>query len=218
MLEVGSAGGTESSLELAEHYDLAVALDLSRAELNLLKADGRAGHLVPVWGDAGRLPFPSASFDEVRLLEVLEHVAEPSQVLAECARCLRPGGKFSLSVPTSYSERVYWRLHPSYRAQSTHLRIFRRSEVVELLARAGLSVEHAETQYFAPMIAWFIHSLLRTPADHTGRVLRHRGVDRAVARVVGGLRRLPLGGKVVQSLSSRWGKSWWFTCVKVPSL
>lgn len=46
-----------------------------------------------------RLPFPAGSFDAVVAASVLEYVDEPSVVLAECARVLRPGGLLACTVP-----------------------------------------------------------------------------------------------------------------------
>lgn len=51
-----------------------------------------------------RLTFPSASFDVVISLDVLEHVAFVERALAECRRVLRPGGALLFSVPF-YPER-----------------------------------------------------------------------------------------------------------------
>lgn len=48
------------------------------------------------------LPFESEAFDTVLLTDVLEHVAEPDQLIAEITRVLRPGGKFVLGVPFLY--------------------------------------------------------------------------------------------------------------------
>jgi SAM-dependent methyltransferase len=50
-------------------------------------------------GDAAALPFADASVDAVTMLDVLEHIPEPEEVLAEAHRVLRPGGVLILSVP-----------------------------------------------------------------------------------------------------------------------
>ncbi len=48
------------------------------------------------------LPFKSLSFDGALLSSVLEHVADPSTVLQETARILRPGGTVVLEIPFMY--------------------------------------------------------------------------------------------------------------------
>lgn len=50
-------------------------------------------------GDAGALPIRDGAVDAVVLLDVLEHVADPSAVIAEVHRVLRPGGYLVISVP-----------------------------------------------------------------------------------------------------------------------
>lgn len=49
------------------------------------------------------LPFAGAAFDSVSLLDVLEHVYEQPQLLAELARVLRPGGALIVTVPRQYA-------------------------------------------------------------------------------------------------------------------
>ena len=48
------------------------------------------------------LPIESDSFDTVLLMDVLEHVARPSELIAEISRVLRPGGKLIVGVPFFY--------------------------------------------------------------------------------------------------------------------
>lgn len=45
------------------------------------------------------LPIPDASFDEVLLINVLEHVFEYRSLISECHRVLVPGGKIIIVVP-----------------------------------------------------------------------------------------------------------------------
>jgi SAM-dependent methyltransferase len=49
--------------------------------------------------DGVTLPQPDASVDSVLMTEVLEHCAEPSAVLGEVFRVLRPGGFLFMTVP-----------------------------------------------------------------------------------------------------------------------
>lgn len=49
--------------------------------------------------DAGALPFGEAEFDLVIANHLLEHVADPAQVLAEFRRCLKPGGLLIAQTP-----------------------------------------------------------------------------------------------------------------------
>jgi len=52
-----------------------------------------------VHGDAHNLQFADASFDEVVLLEVLEHLPDYRKALDETVRVLRKGGKLHVSIP-----------------------------------------------------------------------------------------------------------------------
>lgn len=52
--------------------------------------------------DLEDLPVPERSVDVVLSINVLEHVADPLQVLRECHRVLRPGGTLLLVAPQSW--------------------------------------------------------------------------------------------------------------------
>jgi SAM-dependent methyltransferase len=49
--------------------------------------------------DGSVLPYPDECFDLVIMVEVIEHVLEKEQLLAEIRRTLRPGGKLFLTTP-----------------------------------------------------------------------------------------------------------------------
>ena len=55
-----------------------------------------------VIGDALSLPFKKSSFDQVLILETIEHVSDPERCLAECARVLKKGGELFLTMPFLY--------------------------------------------------------------------------------------------------------------------
>ena len=54
--------------------------------------------------DGGKFPFENASFDSILCNQVLEHVFNPDEFLAEIARVLKPGGKLLLTVPFVWDE------------------------------------------------------------------------------------------------------------------
>lgn len=50
-------------------------------------------------GDAAEIPVPDDSFDAVLCTEVLEHHAQPMELVNELGRILKPGGRLLLSAP-----------------------------------------------------------------------------------------------------------------------
>jgi predicted SAM-dependent methyltransferase len=62
--------------------------------------------------DASALPIADHSVDVVLSLELLEHVPEPTAVLREIVRILKPGGTAMISVPSTvprHDDNDYWR-------------------------------------------------------------------------------------------------------------
>lgn len=70
-------------------------LDIARA----LQKETGAAQVELLEGVGEKLPFPDNTFDIVASYQVLEHVQNPAQVMAEVARILKPGGTFHFSTP-----------------------------------------------------------------------------------------------------------------------
>jgi SAM-dependent methyltransferase len=99
-----------------------------------------------VQGSAEATGLEDESFDVVLLLSVLEHTAEPEQVLAEVARVLRPGGRLALTTDTFDDPR--WR--PDRERHAARWDVRR-----ELLGRNGLDVTWSKAHFgfrFAPQL------------------------------------------------------------------
>lgn len=102
VLELGAGSGRDAALLLARGFAV-TALDGSQAmaeraaTLHSELAGRIRVHLFPE-----PLPFADAVFDAVLSLATLMHLPAPAiaDVLAECRRVLRPGGRLAVSVPT----------------------------------------------------------------------------------------------------------------------
>jgi SAM-dependent methyltransferase len=133
--------------------------------------------------DATDLPVADGCVDAVLMLDVIEHIADPSRVLAELNRVLRPGGLVVISVP--HAGPLRWldalNLYASLRARWPGLptleaatesdggphQHFTTAELTELLspwfvvdrvARTGLGL-----QELVAMVSIFIRVVLRMP-------------------------------------------------------
>jgi SAM-dependent methyltransferase len=96
---------------------------------------------VAVSADTTNLPFPDGSFDKVIASEILEHVPNDRQAMAEIARILRPGGTAAVTVPAWFPERICWALSDEYHNNpGGHVRIFTRAELAAKLNSVGLAV------------------------------------------------------------------------------
>ena len=99
-------------------------------------------------GLATRLPFPDGAFGGVLLLDVLEHVDDRAALL-EARRVLRPGGTALVAVPAVpglWSERD---------RAAGHVRRYRRRNLIEALASAGLLAREVRYYQFLlfPLVA-----------------------------------------------------------------
>jgi SAM-dependent methyltransferase len=101
VLDFGGGAGTHRPV-LARSDDTYMVLEVDPK--NPLVREGISRHAYVI-GD-GHMPiFAEGSFDVIAMFEVLEHVRNPFQVFANCARWLAPGGRLVLSTPQ------YWHIH-----------------------------------------------------------------------------------------------------------
>ena len=87
LLDVACGGGLLAPHLVGRGYHH-VGVDLGRTAAAIARDHG----VVPVQGDACRLPVATASVDVVVAGEIFEHVRDLDTVVAEIARVLRPGG------------------------------------------------------------------------------------------------------------------------------
>lgn len=84
--------------------------------------------------DAHRIPFASGCADMVLLMVVLEHVQDPLDVLRECRRVLREGGKLVALVPLT---------RPEHQVPYDFFR-YTRYGAAHLMREAGFRIDHLE--------------------------------------------------------------------------
>ena len=89
---------------------------LTGREVRYVAVDLRSTPLVNVVANAAELPLASEQFDLVFCTQMLEYVPDPSRVVAEIYRVLKPRGMLLLSVPSLAirdSDEDRWRFWPA---------------------------------------------------------------------------------------------------------
>lgn len=133
LLDVGCGSG-EWLIEMRERGWEVEGVDFDEGAVTAAKQRG-----LPVrCGSLEEHTLPGSSFDAVTLSHVVEHLSNPIETLAECARILKPGGKLVLMTPNgaSLGHRIFkqsWRgLEPP-----RHLHLFSMGSMRQALAMAG---------------------------------------------------------------------------------
>jgi ubiquinone/menaquinone biosynthesis C-methylase UbiE len=137
---------------LARRARAVVGVDYSAGMIGTARGRLRASAL-PNWNlavaDAHHLPFPDARFDRIVSMGLLDYVSSPSDVLKECRRVLRPGGRIVFTMPKNPT--VFWPLRARV-AQGLRRALFdlppianavSSRELEALLQAVDLQVEHA---------------------------------------------------------------------------
>ncbi len=186
VLDLGCGFGRHA-FEAARRGASVVALDAGRDEVDGVLATfvamTEAGELAPgsahaavVQGDALALPFADGAFDRVICSEVLEHIPDDRAAMVELARVLRPGGTMAITVPRFFPELVNWALSDEYHTvPGGHVRIYRRSVLLERLGGAGLVpyARHHAHGLHSPY--WWLKCLVGTTnEDHPAVKAYHR--------------------------------------------
>jgi len=144
VLEVDCGPGVLAKM-MQERGAHVTGTDLSIVAVERAQAKGIMARQVDV--DTEPLPFPDASFDTVVSNSMIEHRFFPERSFDECARVLRPGGKFVVCLPNIAHWLCRWWIltgnFPYVKNSPTdalHIRFFTVSEVKRQCQDRGLRV------------------------------------------------------------------------------
>jgi SAM-dependent methyltransferase len=146
LLDVGCGAGTFMQGARRAGWD-AVGVEVSATAAEHNRAEG----FEVFNGELADARYPEGRFDVVVLSEVLEHVAEPREMLAEVLRVMRPGGLLWATTPNGrgFSARALG-LKWSAVSPPEHLHLFSRGAVESLLDEVGFVRARVVTEGFNP--------------------------------------------------------------------
>lgn len=136
----GQLGCTVDGITHSEQERQLAATGYARLQVQDLESPG--------WADG----WDAGAYDFIVCADVLEHVRWPEQVLAACARLLKPRGLLLVSVPNAgYAGFITELMHGQLRygeeglLDRGHLRFFTRGSFTELLAAHGWTLHATDT-------------------------------------------------------------------------
>jgi SAM-dependent methyltransferase len=158
-LEVGPGSGVYLPT-LAQLAPEAFGVDIEDAYLSRLRPLEQAhSNLRLVHDDILRSSFPDAHFDLILCSEVIEHIEDARQALAEMRRLLSPSGVLVLSTPQKFSplelfskvaflpgiiQIVRW-IYREPILETGHINLMTSRRLRKLLAGAGFAIEETHT-------------------------------------------------------------------------
>jgi len=165
VLEAGCGEGYGADL-IADVARRVIAVDYDEAAVAHVR--GRYPRVEVMRANLAELPLPDASVDVVVNFQVIEHLWDQPQFVAECARVLRRSGLLLLSTPN----RITFSPGRDTPINPFHTRELNADELTELLVDGGFSEVSVSGLYHGPR-------LQEMDARHGGSI-----IDAQVARAV----------------------------------
>src|SRR5882672_4616429 len=134
VLEAGCGEGYGADL-IAEHATRVIGLDYDEQTVAHVRA--RYPRIDMRHGNLAELPLAAGAVDVVVNFQVIEHLWDQGQFVAECFRVLRPGGVLLMSTPN----RITFSPGRDTPINPFHTRELNAAELTELLTTAGFQIE-----------------------------------------------------------------------------
>jgi SAM-dependent methyltransferase len=165
VLEAGCGEGYGADLiaDVARHV---IGLDYDESAVAHVKA--RYTRVEMLHGNLASLPLTDGAVDVVVNFQVIEHLWDQAQFVAECRRVLRPGGALLMSTPN----RITFSPGRDNPINPFHTRELNAAELTELLTGGGFNVESMLGVFHGRRLA-------ELDAKHGGSI-----IDAQVARAV----------------------------------
>ncbi|MGD9618597.1 MAG: class I SAM-dependent methyltransferase [Mycolicibacterium sp.] len=146
VLEAGCGEGYGADLiaDVAHHV---IGLDYDEAAVAHVRA--RYPRVDIRQGNLAELPLPTSSVDVVVNFQVIEHLWDQAQFVAECLRVLRPGGVLLISTPN----RITFSPGRDTPVNPFHTRELNADELTDLLRSAGFGIERVCGVFHGPRLA-----------------------------------------------------------------
>jgi SAM-dependent methyltransferase len=110
--------------------------------------------------DAVSMPFPDRSFDKIICSEVLEHIPDDRAAVIEFRRILKDDGVLAVSVPSFFSETLFWTMSNQYHNQpGGHIRKYRLGKLLAVIRESGFSVFNVHREHSLHVPYWFLRCL-----------------------------------------------------------
>jgi len=160
VVDVGCGTGGIKSKFAASCGAEVIATDVNAnaiASVEKALRSSRARAYRAIVSDSNPLPLPDGIASKVICSEVLEHVDDPRQLLAELVRIGKPLARYLISVPDPVCESLQQVLAPPcYWEKPHHLRVFERHEFEHLVQESGLVVEERPPHFFYWSMWWIL--------------------------------------------------------------
>jgi SAM-dependent methyltransferase len=166
VLEAGCGEGYGADL-IADVARRVIGLDYDESAVAHVRA--RYPRVDMRHGNLAELPLADGAVDVVVNFQVIEHLWDQGQFVAECFRVLRPGGTLLMSTPN----RITFSPGRDTPINPFHTRELNAAELTELLTTAGLSVDGVYGVFHGPR-------LVELDARHGGSIIDAQ-ITRALA-------------------------------------
>jgi ubiquinone/menaquinone biosynthesis C-methylase UbiE len=189
--DVGCSNGFFLRLMSTQYQTQGIGVDLADSIFVAARQDGMLGFNNRFClAEAERLPIGDETVDFVVSFDLLEHLPQPDEAIAEFARILRPGGRLLIHMPIrDHDYSLQWFLakcFPRWTKANTEAighfydQIITSHQLLEIVQALPLRVLRAEKfgGWFQPLHDWFLLALLGKASDVVKGLIGDPGTSR----------------------------------------